>query len=202
MPTDVGKIPDTSLIAGKEFRNWVVKDLDPFSQAVRTVKKRSRNIVLSFSHDSVTTARLKTYNGHRAIGANGQEIKWAETDKGSLRTREKKELGDESRYASNFSLRKSSMGFYAAKTNINILDTLQNSLIRMIVKATRYMRNDDIRNALKITSFKAHVQKIAINFFDDLPATNNYNMQNLIPYIPNDNSKRPRRILLDSYNPP
>ncbi|GFS81974.1 hypothetical protein TNCV_1790501 [Trichonephila clavipes] len=33
---------------------------------------------------------------------------------------------------------------YAAKTNINILDTLQNSLIRMFVKATRYMRNDDI----------------------------------------------------------
>ncbi|GFU26124.1 uncharacterized protein TNCV_5105741 [Trichonephila clavipes] len=90
----------------------------------------------------------------------------------------------------------------AAKTNINILDTLQNSLIRMIVKATRYMRNDDIRKALKITSFKAHIQKIAINFFDNLPATNNYNMQNLIPYIPNDNSKRPRRILLDSYNPP
>ncbi|GFS53922.1 uncharacterized protein TNCV_3761491 [Trichonephila clavipes] len=76
---------------------------------------------------------------------------------------------------------------YAAKTNTNILDTLQNSLIRMIVKATRYMRNDDIRKALKITSFKAHIQKIAINFFDDLPATNNYNMQNLIPYIPNDN---------------
>ncbi|GFS88217.1 uncharacterized protein TNCV_3149791 [Trichonephila clavipes] len=91
---------------------------------------------------------------------------------------------------------------YAAKTNINILDTLQNSLIRMIVKATRYMRNDDIRKALKITSFKAHIQKIAINFFDDLPLTNNYNMQNLILYIPNDNSKRPRKILLDSYNPP
>ncbi|GFW69807.1 hypothetical protein TNCV_1884511 [Trichonephila clavipes] len=33
---------------------------------------------------------------------------------------------------------------YAAKTKINTLDTLQNSLIRMIVKATRYMRNDDI----------------------------------------------------------
>ncbi|GFY21647.1 uncharacterized protein TNCV_1167921 [Trichonephila clavipes] len=89
---------------------------------------------------------------------------------------------------------------YAAKTNINILDTLQSSLIRMIVKATRCMRNDDIRNALKITSFKSHIQKIAINFFDDLPATYNYNMQSLVPYIPNDNSKRPRRIL-DSYNP-
>ncbi|GFY08498.1 hypothetical protein TNCV_809311 [Trichonephila clavipes] len=35
---------------------------------------------------------------------------------------------------------------YAAKTNISILDTLQNSRIRMIVKATRYMRNDDIPN--------------------------------------------------------
>ncbi|GFX34184.1 uncharacterized protein TNCV_2893911 [Trichonephila clavipes] len=86
---------------------------------------------------------------------------------------------------------------HAAKTNINILDTLQNSLIRMIVKATRYMRNDNIRKALKITSFKAHIQKIAINFFGDLPATNNYNMQNLIPYIPNDNSKRPNENKID-----
>ncbi|GFY15252.1 uncharacterized protein TNCV_1570631 [Trichonephila clavipes] len=91
---------------------------------------------------------------------------------------------------------------YAAKTNINILDTLQNSLIRMIVKATRYMRNDDIRNALKINSFKTHIQNLAINFFTDLHATNNVYMQNLNPYTPNDNTKRPRRILLDSYNPP
>ncbi|GFS64449.1 RNA-directed DNA polymerase from mobile element jockey [Trichonephila clavipes] len=40
---------------------------------------------------------------------------------------------------------------YAAKTNISILDTLQNSLIRMIVKATRYMRNDDIRQPIGVT---------------------------------------------------
>ncbi|GFU21102.1 RNA-directed DNA polymerase from mobile element jockey [Trichonephila clavipes] len=91
---------------------------------------------------------------------------------------------------------------YAAKTNFNILDTLQNSLIRMIVNATRYMRNDDIRNALKIKNFKAHIQNIAINFFTDLHTTNNDNMQNLNPYTPNDNTKRKRRILLDSYNPP
>ncbi|GFV97466.1 probable RNA-directed DNA polymerase from transposon X-element [Trichonephila clavipes] len=91
---------------------------------------------------------------------------------------------------------------YAAKTNINILDTLQNSLIRMIVKAIRYMRNDDIRKALKINSFKSHIQNTAINFFNDLEATNNINMQNLPHYTPNDKSKRPRRILLDSYNPP
>ncbi|GFV69687.1 RNA-directed DNA polymerase from mobile element jockey [Trichonephila clavipes] len=91
---------------------------------------------------------------------------------------------------------------YAAKTNINKLDTLQNSLIRMIVKATRYMRNDDIRKALKINSFKAYIQNTAINFFTNLDTINNVNIQNLIPYTPNDNTKRPRRILLDSYNPP
>ncbi|GFS71291.1 uncharacterized protein TNCV_5050401 [Trichonephila clavipes] len=88
---------------------------------------------------------------------------------------------------------------YAANTNIKILDILQNSLIRLIVKATRYMRNDDIRKALKITSFKSHIQKIAINFFNALPETNNSNVHNLIPYIPNDNTKRPRRILLERF---
>ncbi|GFT94512.1 probable RNA-directed DNA polymerase from transposon X-element [Trichonephila clavipes] len=91
---------------------------------------------------------------------------------------------------------------YAAKTNINKLDTLQNSLIRMIDKATRYMRNDDIRKDLKINSFKAYIQNTAINFFTNLDTINNVNIQNLIPYTPNDNTKRPRRILLDSYNPP
>ncbi|GFY24721.1 uncharacterized protein TNCV_1017671 [Trichonephila clavipes] len=91
---------------------------------------------------------------------------------------------------------------YAAKTNINKLDTLQNSLIRMIVKATRYMRNDDIRKDLKINSFKAYIQNNAINFFNNLDFINNVNIQNLIPYTANDNTKRPRRILLDSYNPP
>ncbi|GFX03566.1 hypothetical protein TNCV_4751511 [Trichonephila clavipes] len=86
MPTDVGKIPHISLIAGKEFRNWVVKELDPFSQALPTVKKRRRNIVLSFSHDSVTTARLKTYNMHLDIGAQrARDQMGAETDRGGRR---------------------------------------------------------------------------------------------------------------------
>ncbi|GFV92919.1 hypothetical protein TNCV_1693121 [Trichonephila clavipes] len=39
-PDRRGKIADISQIAEKEFGNWVVKDLDPFSQAVPTVKKR------------------------------------------------------------------------------------------------------------------------------------------------------------------
>ncbi|GFV29509.1 hypothetical protein TNCV_2728901 [Trichonephila clavipes] len=68
--TDGGKISDISLIAGKEFRNWMVKDLVPLSQVVSAIQKRRRKIVLSFSDDSVTTARLKTYNVRVDIGAH------------------------------------------------------------------------------------------------------------------------------------
>ncbi|GFX64348.1 probable RNA-directed DNA polymerase from transposon X-element [Trichonephila clavipes] len=49
---------------------------------------------------------------------------------------------------------------YAAKTNINILDTLQNSTIRMIVGARRYMRNDDIRTRLKLIALNPTFKKL------------------------------------------
>ncbi|GFX86769.1 uncharacterized protein TNCV_1409661 [Trichonephila clavipes] len=94
-----------------------------------------------------------------------------------------------------------SVWVFAAKTNINVLDALQNSLIRMIVKAPRYMRNDPIRKVLKIKSFKSRIQHIASNFFDSLQNINNMNIINLPNYTSDINSKRPRRILLDSYNP-
>ncbi|GFW59150.1 RNA-directed DNA polymerase from mobile element jockey [Trichonephila clavipes] len=91
---------------------------------------------------------------------------------------------------------------YAAKTNINILDVAQNTLIRMIVGACRYMRNDETRNAIKIPSFKSHIQKLAKNFFNSLNSSENVNMQNLEKYTARIKRKRPRSILLDSYNPP
>ncbi|GFU38790.1 RNA-directed DNA polymerase from mobile element jockey [Trichonephila clavipes] len=43
---------------------------------------------------------------------------------------------------------------YAAKTNINILDVAQNSIIRTISKADRYTRNSNIYKALKLHPFK------------------------------------------------
>ncbi|GFX82049.1 integrase catalytic domain-containing protein [Trichonephila clavipes] len=51
--------------------------------AVPTVKKRRINIVLSFSHDSLTTACLETNNVHVDIDAH-----WAETDRSGKRTRD------------------------------------------------------------------------------------------------------------------
>ncbi|GFV45858.1 uncharacterized protein TNCV_2322181 [Trichonephila clavipes] len=91
---------------------------------------------------------------------------------------------------------------YAAKTNIDILDVAQNTLIRMIVGACRYMRNDEIRNAIKIPSFKSHIQKLAKNFLNSLNSSENVNMQNLENYTARIKRKRPRSILLDSYIPP
>ncbi|GFV78552.1 RNA-directed DNA polymerase from mobile element jockey [Trichonephila clavipes] len=70
----------------------------------------------------------------------------------------------------------------AAKKNINILDVLQNTLIRRIGGACRCMRNDEIRNSLKIPSFKTHIQSLARNFFDSLNYSDNINMQNLENY--------------------
>ncbi|GFX81627.1 hypothetical protein TNCV_4644671 [Trichonephila clavipes] len=62
-----GKISDVSLISGKEFHKWVVKNCDNFIPGSPDVKKRLRNIVISFSHDSVTTARLRLpIGGQRA----------------------------------------------------------------------------------------------------------------------------------------
>ncbi|GFW77210.1 hypothetical protein TNCV_2726401 [Trichonephila clavipes] len=77
--TTLGKLQTFPKLLGKNFRNWVVKDLDPISQ-VRTIKKRYRNIAISFSHDSVTTGRLKTYSVHLGIGAH-----WARDQMGGNR---------------------------------------------------------------------------------------------------------------------
>ncbi|GFT15494.1 putative RNA-directed DNA polymerase from transposon X-element [Trichonephila clavipes] len=91
---------------------------------------------------------------------------------------------------------------YAAKTNINILEVAQNSIIRTITKANRYTRISNIYKALKLHPFKKYIQILAKKFFANLPNINNSNFINLENYTPLDNHKRPRRILLDSYNPP
>ncbi|GFY29226.1 RNA-directed DNA polymerase from mobile element jockey [Trichonephila clavipes] len=91
---------------------------------------------------------------------------------------------------------------YAANSNIKLLDNAQNALIRNITRAYRYNRNRNIYKVLKIPTFKAHIKKLGQKFFDNLPSINNVNIQNLENYDPNIYKKRPRRILLDSYNPP
>ncbi|GFU48784.1 RNA-directed DNA polymerase from mobile element jockey [Trichonephila clavipes] len=91
---------------------------------------------------------------------------------------------------------------YAAKSNIKILEVSQNSLIRRITKSTRRLRNSRIYKELELLPFKTFIQSLAKKFFNDLEFTNNLNLIDIQNYTLNDNTKRPRRILLDSYNPP
>ncbi|GFV05263.1 RNA-directed DNA polymerase from mobile element jockey [Trichonephila clavipes] len=91
---------------------------------------------------------------------------------------------------------------YAADSNIKTLEVAQNSIIRNIVRADRYTRNSKIYEDTKILPFKSYIQKLAISFFNNLPNIDNENVKLLNNYIPMPDLKRPRRILLDSYNPP
>ncbi|GFW51285.1 hypothetical protein TNCV_3254141 [Trichonephila clavipes] len=61
--------------------------------AVPTVKKRRRNIKLSFSHDSVTTERLKTYSVQRAIGPQRARDQTGRDRQGGIRTGDQRRNG-------------------------------------------------------------------------------------------------------------
>ncbi|GFX60847.1 RNA-directed DNA polymerase from mobile element jockey [Trichonephila clavipes] len=91
---------------------------------------------------------------------------------------------------------------YAANSSIKILEVAQNSLIRSIVRPGRYVRNALIYRDLKIPAFKTYIQKLAKKFYEDMPHTNNLNLIDIQVYDLVDKIKRPRRILIDSYNPP
>ncbi|GFT51309.1 hypothetical protein TNCV_4954591 [Trichonephila clavipes] len=81
LPTNVARIPDFSLIAGKKFWNWVLG-----------VTKRHINNVLSFTSDTVTTARLNTYNVYPDIGAHGARDGMCRDRRGRQRDNTSKEL--------------------------------------------------------------------------------------------------------------
>ncbi|GFU27900.1 hypothetical protein TNCV_449991 [Trichonephila clavipes] len=72
---------DVSVIAGKEFRNWVLG-----------VKKRRINNVSSFTPIPVTTARLKAYNVYPDIDAHGARDEMCRYRQGRHRDNRSKEL--------------------------------------------------------------------------------------------------------------
>ncbi|GBN91737.1 RNA-directed DNA polymerase from mobile element jockey [Araneus ventricosus] len=84
----------------------------------------------------------------------------------------------------------------AAKSNINKLEVLENNIIRQICKAGWYMRNEDIRKAIKLPSLKDFIKKISVNFYNNIENIDNEAIQQTDKYTPNFKSKRPRKILL------
>ncbi|GBN88314.1 putative RNA-directed DNA polymerase from transposon X-element [Araneus ventricosus] len=84
----------------------------------------------------------------------------------------------------------------AAKSNINKLEVLENNIIRQICKAGWYMRNEDIRKAIKLPSLKDLIKKISVNFYNNIENIDKEAIQQIDKYTPNFKSKRPRKILL------
>ncbi|GBM81456.1 RNA-directed DNA polymerase from mobile element jockey [Araneus ventricosus] len=85
---------------------------------------------------------------------------------------------------------------YAAKSNLNILENLQNNIIRRITKATWYMSNSDIRNALKYPSLREFIKKLFTSFFNNLDNNDNPAIQEINKYLPDPTIKKPKNVLL------
>ncbi|GBM41018.1 RNA-directed DNA polymerase from mobile element jockey [Araneus ventricosus] len=84
----------------------------------------------------------------------------------------------------------------AAKPNIKKLEVLENNIIRQICKAGWYMRDEDIRKAIKLPPLKEFIKDISTKFYNNIENIDNEAIQRLDKYIPNSKSKRPCKILL------
>ncbi|GFT48048.1 RNA-directed DNA polymerase from mobile element jockey [Trichonephila clavipes] len=86
---------------------------------------------------------------------------------------------------------------HAAKTNINLLETAQNLIIRQICNAHWYMRNKDLRIACNIPTIRQTIRKLAINFFNNIDDSDNASINEISPYFSHFSVKRPRDILVN-----
>ncbi|GFS88730.1 RNA-directed DNA polymerase from mobile element jockey [Trichonephila clavipes] len=86
---------------------------------------------------------------------------------------------------------------HAAKTNINLLETSQNVIIRQICNAHWYMRNKDIRIACNVPTLRKTFRKLAINFFKNIDDSDNASINSITPYFSHFSVKRPRDILVN-----
>ncbi|GFX47004.1 RNA-directed DNA polymerase from mobile element jockey [Trichonephila clavipes] len=72
---------------------------------------------------------------------------------------------------------------HAAKTNINLLETAQNLIIRQICNAHWYMRNKDLRIACNIPTIRQTIRKLAINFFNNIDDSDNASINEISSYF-------------------
>ncbi|GFW41714.1 RNA-directed DNA polymerase from mobile element jockey [Trichonephila clavipes] len=71
---------------------------------------------------------------------------------------------------------------HAARTNINLIEISQNVILRQILDAHWYMRNADIRSALKIPTIRQTIRKLANNFFSNIDGHENPSIQAIPTY--------------------
>ncbi|GFX58417.1 RNA-directed DNA polymerase from mobile element jockey [Trichonephila clavipes] len=86
---------------------------------------------------------------------------------------------------------------HAARTNINLIESSQNVILRQILDAHWYMRNADIRSALKIPTIRQSIRNLAVNFFSNIDGHENPSIQEISHYPTYPFIRRPRDILVD-----
>ncbi|GFX50723.1 RNA-directed DNA polymerase from mobile element jockey [Trichonephila clavipes] len=86
---------------------------------------------------------------------------------------------------------------HAARTNINLIESSQNVILRQILDAHWYMRNADIRSALKIPTIRQSIRNLAVNFFSNIDGHENPSIQEISHYPTYPFIRRPRDNLVD-----
>ncbi|GFS89342.1 RNA-directed DNA polymerase from mobile element jockey [Trichonephila clavipes] len=85
---------------------------------------------------------------------------------------------------------------HAARGNINILEQSQNVIIRQLTNSPWFVRNADLRFALRLKTIKATIRKIAEKFFNNLESIDNRTLRKIEIYTHDPQFNRPRNILL------
>ncbi|GFS64071.1 RNA-directed DNA polymerase from mobile element jockey [Trichonephila clavipes] len=84
----------------------------------------------------------------------------------------------------------------AARTNIDLIESTQNVILRQILDAHWYMRNAD-RTACNIPTIRQTIQKLAINFFNNVDGHENSSIQAIPTYPTYPFIRRPRDTLVN-----
>ncbi|GFT32205.1 RNA-directed DNA polymerase from mobile element jockey [Trichonephila clavipes] len=85
---------------------------------------------------------------------------------------------------------------HATKSNIDRLEFSQNIMIRKLTNSPWFVRNEDLRFALNLTTVRETIKKIATKFFTNLESIDNRTLRKREIYTPDPNFNRPRNILL------
>ncbi|GFV62549.1 probable RNA-directed DNA polymerase from transposon X-element [Trichonephila clavipes] len=85
---------------------------------------------------------------------------------------------------------------HATKSNIDRLEFSQNIMIRKLTNSPWFVRNEDLRFALNLTTVRETNKKIATKFFTNLELIDNRTLRKIEIYTPDPNFNRPRNILL------
>ncbi|GFU02366.1 RNA-directed DNA polymerase from mobile element jockey [Trichonephila clavipes] len=85
---------------------------------------------------------------------------------------------------------------HAARTNIDLIESFQNLILRQILDAHWYMRDADIRAACNIPTIRQTIRKLAITLFSNVDGHDNPSIQAIPTYPTYPFIRRPRNILV------